>query len=47
MSEPMPATKALLARWDATTNPIFLAAAGQLRQALREDGRNDVAEVTA
>ena len=42
---PMPATRRLLARWDASTNPIFLAAAGQLRMALREDGRTDVADI--
>jgi hypothetical protein len=41
----MPATRRLLAQWDASSNPIFLAAAGQLRAALRSDGRNDVAEV--
>lgn len=39
----MAATKALLMAWDKSTNPIFLSAAGQLRQALRQDGRADVA----
>lgn len=46
-ARPMSATRDLLATWDATTNPILLSAAGQLRAALRKDGRNDVAEVTA
>lgn len=45
-ARPMPATRDLLATWDATTNPILLSAAGQLRAALRKDGRSDVAEVT-
>lgn len=44
---PMPATRDLLAQWDATTNPVLLAAAGQLRQALRKDNRNDVAQVVS
>lgn len=44
-ARPMPAVRSLLADWDRTTNPIFQSAAGQLRQALRSDGRGDVAEV--
>lgn len=41
---PLPETQALLARWDASTNPVLLAAAGQLRQALRRDGIRQAAE---
>ncbi|GAW50588.1 hypothetical protein PD653_4918 [Nocardioides sp. PD653] len=43
-ARPMPAVRDLLAFWDATTNGVLLSAAGQLRQALRKDGRRDVAE---
>lgn len=40
----LPTVKELLRQWDSTTNPVFLSAAGQLRQALRKDGLNRTAE---